>query len=641
MAVFLRPIIRLLSAWRIAPFLLVFAALPAGAQTAQTAREMPSSQAAREMEAASAPKPAPPLVRRRPSIEERRSFEEVMKTIRPTRQGCFEAHFPNRQWIEKPCEAAPKMPSPHAKGPRPNNVGAGTGRFAVVTSGNISQSTGSFDSVSGVAQIDGFIGGSTTTVHPNVYELQLNANQFTTTIGGCNKITSCLGWEQFLMSQSQCTGGPCVFIEYWLLNYPQPCPTNASWSYYNGSVPNTIPGCYLNTTAATLPAISVADLGSVTMNAAVSGGNDTVTISDATGTLGLKTNASIAGLGSGWTGVEYGIYGDCCSAETFFTASTTASLTVRVAVTNGTTNAPTCATNFTGITAETNNLNLTGGCSTVGGASPAIVYTMTGGGSLPPGVSVGDPHLTTFHGAHYDFQHAGEYILAKADPDFEVQVRQILITPPGKPAIAVNNGAAIQMGPDKFVVLLNGVQVNGRMMTFPNGQTIRLNGDVLVDHRNNVYTISRTLGDIVHVTTYSDHVDVSVTIGATNVASVRGLLVGGDEQKPFMRRDKTTIRGLMTPVVLRDFVESWRVEPSDSLFGDEGRPHPAAPLEQMTAAKLDPAKAAKARQTCVARGVKAGTALEDCVLDVAVLGKPEAANGFVFAPRVKILIRDH
>ena len=265
-----------------------------------------------------------------------------------------------------------------------------------MTSGNISQVTGSFDSVSGVASIDGFKNGDTSTAYPNVYELQLNANDFTTTVGGCNNDASCQGWEQFLMSQSQCGSSPCAFIEYWLLNYPQTCttknsngnccPSNANWANYGpgtpGWTPGTTPGCYLNTKAKGLPAISVSDLGSVQMNAKIVNGADIVTISDASGTLGAANNASIADLGAGWTGVEYGLFGDCCSTETFFTATTNATLKVRVAVVNATQNAPNCATSgFTGTTAETNNLNLTGGCTTVSGADPAIVFTMSGGGS--------------------------------------------------------------------------------------------------------------------------------------------------------------------------------------------------------------------------------------------------------------------
>jgi hypothetical protein len=38
------------------------------------------------------------------------------------------------------------------------------------------------------------------------------------------------------------------------------------------------------------------------------------------------------------------------------------------------------------------------------------------------------------------------------------------------------------------------------------------------------------------------------------------------------------------------------------------------------------------------RGVKETTALEDCVLDVAVIGKPELADGFIFASKPKMIV---
>jgi hypothetical protein len=55
-------------------------------------------------------------------------------------------------------------------------------------------------------------------------------------------------------------------------------------------------------------------------------------------------------------------------------------------------------------------------------------------------------------------------------------------------------------------------------------------------------------------------------------------------------------------------------------------------------AKLDAAKVAEARKECQARGVKEPTALEDCTLDVSVIGKPELANRFVFAPKPRVVV---
>ena len=593
---------------------------------------------------AQAETPTPPTEHPRPTIERRRAFEQRMAAIHPTKPGCYQAHYPDEHWVETKCLPPPRTPNPKHVGPRPNTVGAGTDWFATVGSGNISQVTASFDKVSGVVQILGPIGGKTAVVHPNAYALQMNSNDYTPTV--CGSLTNC-GWVQFIFSQTQCGSTPCVFIEYWLLNHSSTCPATTpgspAWNYYDGSVPNTVPGCYLNVYGAGTSAVPLSDLASLRLIGQTSGGNDTVTASDASGTLSSVTNPSISNLATGWTGVEYNLVGDCCSSETFFTSTTTASLTLRVAPVNGTTTAPTCGSSFSGSTAETNNLNLTGGCATVSGAAPAIVFTETGGGSLPAGVSVGDPHLTTFHGAHYNFQHAGEYILAQADPDFQVQVRQALITPPTKPAIALNIAAAVKMGADKVVVTPKQTEINGVPRAIADGHAIGLAGGVTVARRGTTYTVSRPIGDIVHIAVQSDHVDVTVQIGATNAASVRGLLVGNpaDEIHPLVGRDKKPIKGAVTKVALQDYVESWRVEPNDSLFGDENRPKPSGPVDALTTERLDSAKAAQARKTCVAKGVKEATALDDCILDVATMGKSEVADAFVFAPAPKQVIHAH
>lgn len=593
--------------------------------------------------AAHAQTPQHPNDHARPNIEQRKSYEKRMSATHPAKSGCFEAHYPDEHWVETECLPAPRTPNPRARGPHPNTVGDGTDWFATVTSGNISQVTGSFDNVSGVVNLLGPIGGDTSVVHPNAYAMQTNSNTYTPSI--CGTLTDC-AWVQFIFSQTQCSS-PCVFIEYWLLNHANPCPTNASWTFYgpgvSGYTPGTTPGCFLNTSSKGLAAVPLSDLSSLRIVSQTQGGNDTIIASDINGTLGSQSNPSIASLATGWTGVEYNLVGDCCSVETFFTATTAASLTLRVATVNGTSNAPTCASTFTGTTAESNNLNLTGGCTHVSGANPAIVFTESGGGPLPAGVSVGDPHLTTIHGAHYNFQHAGEFILVESDPDLQVQVRQALITPPSKPAIAVNTGAAVKMGNVKFVATLKTVEVNGSPRTIKNGHGIELGGGVTVVHRGSMYTVSRPSGDIVHINVLDGHVDVTVQLGATNDSTVRGLLVGNpaDENHPLVGRDKKPVKGEVTKVALQDFVETWRVEPKESLFGDEDRPKPSGPVEALTSEHLDKDKAEQARKICVDRGVKEETALADCILDVSVMGKPEVADAFVFASKPKEVIHEH
>ena len=64
--------------------------------------------------------PKAPVEHPRPSVEQRRVFEERMRAIQPTKPGCFEAHYPEERWVETECLPAPRTPSPHhANGPHP------------------------------------------------------------------------------------------------------------------------------------------------------------------------------------------------------------------------------------------------------------------------------------------------------------------------------------------------------------------------------------------------------------------------------------------------------------------------------------------------------------------------------------------
>jgi hypothetical protein len=229
------------------------------------------------------------------------------------------------------------------------------------------------------------------------------------------------------------------------------------------------------------------------------GGNDTVTAPDASGTLSSVTNASISDLATGWTGVEYNLVGDCCNSETFFTPTTSASLTLRVAPVNGTTNAPNCASTFTGTTAESNNLTL-GGCTAVGGANPAIVFTESGGGPLPAGVSVGDTHLTTVNGSHYDFQASGDFVLAETGPGFIVQNQQASGAPTW-PNAAVNKAVATKMGRTSVAICVapppTRLMIDGRSSTIADGTSRALPDGVTLSRSGNVYLIQNNNGDSV------------------------------------------------------------------------------------------------------------------------------------------------
>jgi len=134
----------------------VIAIVPGGGQPlAQSAAQVPGAQ-------------APASATRGQLAIWRRS---MVVTARPTR-GCFVAAYPQMQWTEAHCTAAPKVPlRPRSGGARlAQTVGDGSDFSAVVAS-EATLGEGSFDSVSGVTSESGAIrirfavGANRSTVH--------------------------------------------------------------------------------------------------------------------------------------------------------------------------------------------------------------------------------------------------------------------------------------------------------------------------------------------------------------------------------------------------------------------------------------------------------------------------------------------
>jgi hypothetical protein len=440
------------------------------------------------------------------SDEQKENFRKKMMGIPLNHSGCFEASPANEDWKEVQCEPPPKPPSPLAlRRLAVTNVGNGTDYFAQVTGGYISSATGSFDngSATGITSVYSPIyNSSKTVVHPNTYTLQLNANRFSTSAtAACAGGGGCKGWEQFLFSQRSACGKACVYIEYWLFESPS-CPSqgtlgkgcscpSAEWiSYYDPSGV-TASGCYINTNATGFPTPAIADLGKLKLTgAANSGGVDQVTLQTADGVLhALNYPDSTLNLAKGWTGAEFNVFGDCCAYEAFLNSGS--NLTTRLSTTSA--NAPSClppntpTTTFDGSTAETNNLQLVSGSCLPGGSPLAIVFSESGGGSLPGGYTI---RRYSPDGVHYDFQASGDFVLVQADPGLLVQTRQKPV--PASPVVSVNTAVGIKMQDNRVAVCLAGLSVNGSFKTLAS-----LANGVTVSRKGSVYTVSSPSGDVV------------------------------------------------------------------------------------------------------------------------------------------------
>jgi hypothetical protein len=283
----------------------------------------------------------------------------MLRTPLPAR-GCFTASHPNKSWQKVPC-TTPRIPRvPASK--RPEMVGGGIA-FAAQSSGSISATTGSFDSVTGVTSETGLNGA-------NGFSLQLNTNPFPTKIGGCDTIPGCKGWQQFVYTNSGSAFGEGTFY-YILLGYGPKCPPG-----WTGGGDCTTGGTYAFTLN---PGLAITDLGKVSLTATASAtGGDTIVLTTPDGILHGANNDSVLQLAGAWHASEFNIFGEGGFDQAIFNGpgpnSPGSTLVVRIAIDDGTTNAPTCQGG--GWTGESNNLTLVpGSCCTIGGPSPAIVFT--------------------------------------------------------------------------------------------------------------------------------------------------------------------------------------------------------------------------------------------------------------------------
>jgi hypothetical protein len=560
----------------------------------------------------------------------------IAATPRPTR-GCFRAEFPQTQWRSVPCDyTRRKLRLPNGGGGvRLETVGGASNDLMAQVPGGITQAEGSFDSVSTTGASDSLAGAGK-------YSLQINTEFFDTTVcSGSGMGSTCKGWEQFVFDYDGTTS-----MQYWLIDYGPPsytCPAphgascDATYVYTDGWCEFALYGrtyCAVNSATVGAGAAAPSALASVKVqgNAAVgAGGTDsfTATISGAATTV--NGGNYFSDLGSKWHEAEFNVFGYGNSSKVNFDANTT--LVVRVGVDSGVSVGPGC--DFNSFTAETNNLSIIDTTSTpLHNGHPSLVFTESNTGTPDPscsaGVSIGDTHLTTFDGVHYDFQAAGEFLLAEVAGEFTVQVRQAGV--PQWPNATVNKAVALRMGKTRiaFYVEPSRVEVDGVARAGDDQRTLMLADGVQLRRQGNVYTASDKHGNRVRATLNSNWIDTAVLVGHAP-SHVRGLL--GNPAGDGVSLATSAGARVAAPVAFSDlygvYASSWRVLPEYSLFANEGRIKYGIPSRPFYARDLPPEAAARARAVCEREGVRDKELFDDCVLDTAVLNDKAAARVYI------------
>ena len=272
----------------------------------------------------------------------------------PAEDGCFQASYPSMAWEAIDCVAAPThfnvLPPALGNGAHPSTVGNGND-YAAQSAGLISQTVGTFPTISDVTSEndDGTANG---------YSIQLNSN-FMSGTASCKGVAKCQSWSQFVYSSEE----KSAFIQDWLIGIGA-CPSSAWNDDGQGD-------CYKNSAAVTVPRFLIKHLSLLKMSGSATSSKDSLVFTAEGKAYKTSQADSITDLSTAWTSSEFNIIGDGGGSAATFNKG--ASVTVKVALTDGSTSAPTCVGND-GTTGETNNLTA-GACTTGGGTSPFIEFT--------------------------------------------------------------------------------------------------------------------------------------------------------------------------------------------------------------------------------------------------------------------------
>ena len=339
------------------------------------------------------------------------TWRENVRQFAPQAQGCYHASYPNLKWSKVECgpvsgyvsarrktsHAAQQDAASNVKHAGEQVVGSGYDFSAQAPSGKlISEAVGSFPTVTGVktekgAGVAAYGGGGI--LGANQYTLQLNTNMDGNS-AACAGYSGCNSWQQYIVvsddvnaAGTALTGTTDVFIQTWLENYGQDvdggntniCPsgfTDAGADSNGGSGDD----CYENSPATVIAKqLPITALASLTLSGtANSNGTDTATAVYGTEAYSSSTADANSDIANGWTETEFNVVGNAGGSRADFNSGS--SMTVKVALTDGSNSAPTCVgPSNGGTTGETNNLNI-GKCTASAGSSstsPAIQFTQS------------------------------------------------------------------------------------------------------------------------------------------------------------------------------------------------------------------------------------------------------------------------
>jgi hypothetical protein len=315
--------------------------------------------------------------------------------------------------------------------------------------------------------------------------------------------------------------------------------------------------------------------------------------------------------------------------------------------------------NAAGVTADKDNgVYLVGHTSgDINGSTPnqgtddLVLLRYNDGCSADPALSAecrsalgcGDPHLWTSDRHYYDFQGAGEFILAESTPaapnPFVVQVRQIA----WGSYVAVYGAVAAKFGKVRLGLYAGRsepLSVNGVPTALGVDDVLALaDGSRVLRQTSTRYVFASAQGDKLVVDNYGNHLNLTLVMDPSRAGQVRGLLgnYNGVAQDDFALRDGTVLTPPLSFNQLYkntpNFANSWRISQAESLF-DYG-PNESTltftnlsfPYSYYSSANLTPTQRQTGEQACRNAGVTDPLVLDGCILDVGTTGNTAFATG--------------
>ncbi len=244
----------------------------------------------------------------------------------------------------------------------------------------------------------------------------------------------------------------------------------------------------------------------------------------------------------------------------------------------------------------------------------------------------GDPHMRTYDGLRFDFQGAGEFVLARGE-GFEVQARMEAWH--SRP-VSLGTALAIQVNGDVvgfYIGIPPKLVVLGQERTVNADSSLRLPGGGLITRDRQRYRLTSPQGLVVEVHPSSTSINLKIGL-PINTPSI-GLLGNFDGDRA---NDLQSAAGslLAQPIdfdsLYNVFGAGWRVTAETSLFdyatGESAATfhNPTFPMERVEARNITAANRRKAEAVCRDAGVVGPINIDDCILDVGLTGDAEFAK---------------